>query len=114
MADHGGKWVLVNVWASWCGPCRDEAPALQRFYERHAGADFEIVGIDTQETAEAGRGFVEFRADLSTAPRRCRRVRRRAQDQGRTENFLIDPEGDVAVVQAGPVTEDFLGPRWRR
>ena len=59
VADHSGKWVLVNVWASWCGPCRDEAPALQRFYERRAGDDFEIVGIDTQETAEAGRGFVE-------------------------------------------------------
>ena len=51
--------MLVNVWASWCEPCRDEAPALQRFYERHRGEGFEILGIDTQETAEDGLEFVD-------------------------------------------------------
>lgn len=109
VAELRGKWVLVNVWASWCVPCRDEAPALQDFYERHGGEGFEIVGIDTQETAEDGLGFVEefgltypqlhdgpgeYADDLKTT--------------GVPENFLVDPEGKVALVQPGPVTEGFL------
>jgi cytochrome c biogenesis protein CcmG, thiol:disulfide interchange protein DsbE len=109
VADHGGKWVLVNVWASWCGPCRDEAPALQRFYERRAGDDFEIVGIDTQETAEAGRGFVEeFGLTYPQLHDGAGEYADELKTKGVPENFLIDPEGDVALVQAGPVTEDFL------
>ncbi len=109
VADLRGKWVLVNVWASWCVPCREEAPALQRFYERYGGADFAIVGIDTQEAAEDGLAFVkefgltypqfhdgpgEYADDLKTT--------------GVPENFLVDPEGEVALVQLGPVTEKFL------
>jgi len=109
VADERGRWVLVNVWASWCGPCRDEAPALQRFYERERGEDFEIVGIDTQETAEAGRGFVEEFG--LTYPQLHDGDGEYAEDlktKGVPENFLVDPEGDVALVQAGPVSEEFL------
>ncbi len=47
--DYEGRWVLVNVWASWCNPCRDEAPALERFWRKHGGDDFALVGIDTQD-----------------------------------------------------------------
>ena len=100
VADHGGKWVLVNVWASWCGPCRDEAPALQSFYERQAGGDFEIVGIDTQETAEAGRGFVEeFGLTYPQLHDGAGEYADELKTKGVPENFLIDPEGDVALVQ---------------
>jgi cytochrome c biogenesis protein CcmG/thiol:disulfide interchange protein DsbE len=109
VADHQGRWVLVNVWASWCGPCRDEAPALQRFYERQRGAEFEIVGIDTQETAEAGRGFVEeYGLTYPQLHDGAGEYADELKTKGVPENFLVDPEGDVALVQAGPVTEEFL------
>jgi cytochrome c biogenesis protein CcmG/thiol:disulfide interchange protein DsbE len=112
VADHGGKWVLVNVWASWCGPCRDEAPALQRFYERHRGEDFEIVGIDTQETAEAGRGFVEeYGLTYPQLHDGAGEYADELKTKGVPENFLVDPGGEVALVQAGPVTEEFLDRR---
>jgi cytochrome c biogenesis protein CcmG, thiol:disulfide interchange protein DsbE len=109
VADHGGKWLLVNVWASWCGPCRDEAPALQRFYERERGADFEIIGIDTQETAEAGRGFVEeYGLTYPQLHDGDGEYAEELKTQGVPENFLVDPDGEIALVQAGPVTEEIL------
>jgi cytochrome c biogenesis protein CcmG, thiol:disulfide interchange protein DsbE len=115
LADHEGKWVLINVWASWCAPCRDEAPALQDFYERQLdrGADFEVLGIDTQETGEGGLGFVdEFgltyaqlhdgdgayaKDDLKTT--------------GVPESFLVDPDGNLALAIPGAVTAEQLDQR---
>jgi thiol-disulfide isomerase/thioredoxin len=110
LADYRDKWVLVNVWASWCGPCRDEAPALEAFYKKHASDNFEILGIDTQETTEAGLGFVdEFNL---TYPQLHDGDGNYAKDDlhttGVPENFLISPEGKVALVQPSPVTNAFL------
>jgi cytochrome c biogenesis protein CcmG/thiol:disulfide interchange protein DsbE len=109
VADQRGKWVLVNVWASWCVPCRDEAPALQRFYERHGGDDFEIVGIDTQEPAEDGLEFVEeFGLTYPQLHDGPGELAEELKTTGVPENFLVDPDGNVAVLQPGPVTEAFL------
>jgi cytochrome c biogenesis protein CcmG, thiol:disulfide interchange protein DsbE len=109
VADERGRWVLVNVWASWCGPCRDEAPALQRFYERRGGEGFEILGIDTQETAEAGRGFVEeYGLTYPQLHDGAGEYAEELKTQGVPENLLVDPDGEVALLQAGPVTEEFL------
>src|SRR3954452_15106201 len=49
VADYKGKWLLVNVWASWCDPCRDEAPELEQFYRQHRSQNFEVLGVDTQD-----------------------------------------------------------------
>jgi cytochrome c-type biogenesis protein len=45
LASLRGKPVLLNVWATWCRPCRDEIPELQRLYERYRGRGLEIVGV---------------------------------------------------------------------
>ena len=101
--------MLVNFWASWCGPCRDEAPALQDFYERHRGADFELLGIDTQETAEAGRGFVdEFELTYPQLHDGDGAYADELKTKGVPENFLVDPEGKLAYLQPGPIDERVL------
>ena len=109
LADQRGRWALVNVWASWCVPCREEAPALQRFYERHRGEGFEIVGIDTQEPAEDGLEFVdEFGLTYPQLHDGPGEFADELKTTGVPENFLVDPEGDVALLRPGPVTETYL------
>jgi cytochrome c biogenesis protein CcmG/thiol:disulfide interchange protein DsbE len=109
LADYDGKWVLVNVWASWCVPCRNEAPDLESFYRDHRGGDFEILGIDTQETDDGGRGFVD---DFGlTYPQLHDGEGTYADDletTGVPENFLVAPDGKLALAQHGPVDARFL------
>ena len=109
LADQRGRWALVNVWASWCVPCREEAPALQRFYERHGGERFEIVGIDTQEPAEDGLEFVdEFGLTYPQLHDGPGEFADELKTTGVPENFLVDPDGNVALLRPGPVTEAYL------
>lgn len=58
LTDYRGGYVLLNFWASWCPPCRTEAPELQRFAENHAGA-ITVLGVNIQESPGEIAGFVE-------------------------------------------------------
>jgi cytochrome c biogenesis protein CcmG/thiol:disulfide interchange protein DsbE len=110
ISDYGGDWVLANFWASWCTPCRDESPTLQRFSERQNGKVV-VLGIDTQDLSEDALAFVDefgltypmLRDPDTEAPL--------SDDYGATglpESFLIDPEGRVAVICRGPITAEDL------
>ena len=70
VADYRGGWVLVNVWASWCTPCRDESPALERFYRAHRGQRFTVLGIDSNDPRATRSVRPQVRHHLSAAPRR--------------------------------------------
>jgi len=58
LSDFRGKPLLINVWASWCGPCRDEMGSLDRLARRHNGKQFHIIGISTDDYADKAQGFV--------------------------------------------------------
>jgi cytochrome c biogenesis protein CcmG, thiol:disulfide interchange protein DsbE len=109
LADYRGSWVLVNFWASWCIPCREEAPALERFQRQHQGEDFTVLGVDTQDLSGDGRDFVE-KYGLSYPQLRDGNGDA-ASDFGTTgvpENFLIDPRGKVRLLYPGPIDESYL------
>jgi len=56
---YRGHVVLVNLWASWCAPCRSETPALERLYEQERARGLVVLGIDQGESAIAAAGFAK-------------------------------------------------------
>lgn len=59
LADHLGEVVVLNVWASWCAPCRAEAPVLAQVSDDLADQGVLFVGLDTRDSDASARGFVE-------------------------------------------------------
>jgi len=85
LRDYAGKPVVVNFWASWCHPCREEFPVFRDALERHD--DFVMLGVDFRDIASDARKF--------------------AKQQGATWPILQDPDGALALaygVRAVPQT----------
>jgi cytochrome c biogenesis protein CcmG, thiol:disulfide interchange protein DsbE len=109
LADHRGKVVVLNIWASWCDPCRSEMPLLQRTHERIASRGGLVLGIDTQDATEDALGFLaEYDIGFPSLRDRDREYGRDLGVSGYPETFLIDRQGRIAGLWRGPITKKWL------
>jgi cytochrome c biogenesis protein CcmG/thiol:disulfide interchange protein DsbE len=105
-----GQVVLVNVWASWCGPCRDELPLLARTQRRLAPAGLDVVTIDTRDGPVAARALLaEVGAErLTTVLDPDGRLAVAWGAHGVPETFLVDRRGIIQAVHIGPITQQWV------
>ncbi len=103
-----GQVVLLNLWATWCGPCRAETPYLQEVFEEHRDEGFVIVGVsmDTGDAVEAIEMFVEEYEVGYTILHDPRMAGMELyQVLGLPATFLIDREGVLRWMRYGPIPE---------
>lgn len=107
-----GRVVLLNVWATWCPPCREEIPALQELHERYASEGLEVVGvtIDAPGEERAVRDFVrEYGMTYPVWLDPQDRVSSTFRLTGVPSTFLIGRDGTLLWRHLGPVTADDPG-----
>lgn len=109
LSDWRGQVVVLNYWASWCGPCRDEAPLLQEWHERMSQRGGTVLGVDVRDTTNDAEEFID---EFGLTYPHLKDGPGETQDEygvaGIPETFVIDRRGRVAAVKRGPVDAAFL------
>ena len=108
LSDYPGRVIVVNFWASWCVPCRDEAPRLESFAQKHA-ADATVVGIVWNDTRAAARAFrAEFGLTFPQALDRQSRTGIEYGVRGVPETYVITSDGIVMAKVVGALGPTIL------
>jgi len=102
--DMAGKVVLVNIWASWCKPCEQEAEALQSAWEQYEGReDVLFLGVDYVDTEPEARLYLKkFGITYPNGPDLATRISQYFRIKGVPETYFIDQDGVLKYVQVGP------------
>lgn len=109
LASLRGKPVVLNVWASWCDPCREEAPVLQDAYERWRDAGVVVLGVDYQDGSADARAFMEeFGLTYPSVRDGSGSVLAGYGVTGVPETFFIDRQGRIVDYTSGPVDPETL------
>jgi len=109
LSDLRGDIVLVNVFASWCGPCRAETPHLVEVFDEVDNEGIEFVGLNLSESSDAVRIFKdEFDINFPLLLNEDGRLTEIYQPIGLPTSWFIDADGVVRYVFAGPMTKDML------
>ncbi len=104
-----GSPVVINFWASWCGPCRIEAAAIQEAHEKFKGSGVRFIGVALQDTLEASKSFIdEFGWTFAVGPDEGGGIMKLYKVFGIPKTFIIAKDGRVSYVHPGAITQKIL------
>ncbi len=110
LSEHRGKVIVINFWASWCGPCRVEAPALQQVWEAYQDrGDVILVGVDYVDNTQDALGYInEFGITYPNGPDLGTRISDAYRIQGVPETFVVGKDGNIfQFIYAGVSARDL-------
>ena len=102
LADYRGRVVLVNFWATWCEPCRDEMPSMQRLKEKLAGRPFAVLAVNLDEPEARIRTFLSrMKVDFTVLLDPGRNAARSWNARILPASFLVGPDGRIRYSVVG-------------
>ncbi|MFZ2361452.1 MAG: TlpA disulfide reductase family protein [Anaerolineae bacterium] len=114
LADLRGQPVVLNFWASWCGPCRAEMPELQRLHERLGEAGVVVLGVNQGESPQTAAAFLQaLGLDFPVALDQRTGVSQQYLVNSLPTTFFIDRDGVIRSTFIGPMSDAVLAQNLR-
>jgi cytochrome c biogenesis protein CcmG, thiol:disulfide interchange protein DsbE len=109
LSSYRGKVVVLNFWASWCPPCKQEAPILSRWQKRLSGAGGTIVGVDVLDvSSDADRFIADHKLDFPHLRDQDGSRLKKFEVVGYPETVVLDRKGRIAATSRGVVDDEFF------
>jgi cytochrome c biogenesis protein CcmG/thiol:disulfide interchange protein DsbE len=109
LADYRGKVVVLNFWASWCKPCTEELPLLEKTHKAISGRNALVLGANYQDVSDSALGFVRrFKLTYPSLRDRDGEFADRYGSRAFPETFVVDRRGRIAAQRRGPVDQKWL------
>jgi cytochrome c biogenesis protein CcmG/thiol:disulfide interchange protein DsbE len=114
--NYRGKVVLLNIWATWCPPCKVEMPSMERLHKKLAGTDFQLVAVsvDEEDSSVVNKFVKEYGLTFPVLHDQDGSIRQIYQTTGVPESFVIDRDGVIVKKVIGaadwdaPVNENLI------
>lgn len=109
LSDYRGSVVLVNLWATWCPPCREEMPTLQTFYEKYKQDGFVLLALDQEETIDIVQPFVdEYGLTFPVLLDLDYLAQREFHTANLPSSYVVDRDGVVRLMWIGGISKGNL------
>jgi thiol-disulfide isomerase/thioredoxin len=104
LSDYRGKVILINFWATWCGPCRDEMPSIQSLKEKLAGKPFAVLAVNLDEPESRVRTFLsQMKVDFTILLDPEKKAARAWDARILPATFVVGPDGRIRYSLVGEI-----------
>jgi len=102
LSEMAGNVVLINFWASWCGPCREEMPLLNALHKKYAPLGFTVLGVNVEEQLDGARGFLSnVPVDFPILLDNTNKVSKQYKVVAMPTTVFVDRDGNMRYLHEG-------------